>query len=136
MWADKEGNDVAIVKRNTGYSLLPPIFFQVKLSSRPYDITITDGGRIQSVLEGGLGHKLGIQRHDHIVGLGTKGKINNYVVDYLTTSQRVVNEILRLPADDTCMLIARGDDFHPFVGDASADSANAISFSQEANVFL
>ena len=62
-------------------------------------------------------------------------KDNNYVVDYLTTSQRVVNEILRLPEDDTCMLIARGDDFHPFVGDANADSANAIFFSRSERIF-
>ena len=50
MWADKAGSDVPIVQqRKAGQSLMPPIFFPVKLCSRPYNITITNGGKIQDV---------------------------------------------------------------------------------------
>ena len=80
----------------------------------------------QSVLEGGLATSW--ESKGMTYRRAYKGKINNYVVVYLTTSQRVVNEIFRLPEDDTCMLLLVEMIFI-LVGDA-ADSANEF-FSQE-----
>ena len=137
MWADKAGSDVPIVQqRKAGQSLMPPIFFPVKLCSRPYNITITNGGKIQDVESGGLGEKVGLQKNDYIVSLGTNGVMNNYLIDYLTISQAVVNEILKLPADDTCILIARGDDFKPYVPDIPNNATSEMFFAKKRHTYF